>query len=70
MTATGLNLKNLFIANGLKVKDVQKTFGFASAYPVYKWINGQNLPDLNNLVALADLLNVKVDEILITKKPA
>lgn len=65
MTATGENIKNLIAENGMKVKDVAKVFGFASAYPVYKWINGTTLPALENLVVLAKTLNVTMDEIII-----
>ena len=65
MVATGENIKNLIANNGMKVKDVANIFGFASAYPVYKWQNGETLPALENLVVLSKLLNVTMDEIIV-----
>lgn len=65
LEATGNNIKDLIKNNGLKVKDVANTFGFASPYPVYKWQNGESLPALENLVVLAKLLNVTIDELII-----
>lgn len=66
LVATGKNIKHLIAENGMKVKDVADVFGFASAYPVYKWQNGETLPALDNLVVLAKLLNVTMDEIIVT----
>ena len=66
MVATGDNIKNLIKENGLKVKDVAELFGFASPYPVYKWQNGESLPAIENLVALAKMFNVTMDDIVAT----
>ena len=68
--ATGLKIKMLIKEKQIKVKDIAKKLGFASAYPVYKWMNGQNMPTLDNLVVLADMLDVKIDELLVVNKPA
>ena len=65
MKATGVKIKDLIIAKGLTVKDVQKAFGFASPYPVYKWQNGQSFPAIENLVVLAKMMDVTVDDLLV-----
>lgn len=70
IAATGLKIKALLIEKKIKAKDIAEKLGFASAYPVYKWMNGQTMPTLDNLVMLADLLDVKVDDVLVVKKPA
>ncbi|MCR5092668.1 MAG: helix-turn-helix domain-containing protein [Lachnospiraceae bacterium] len=67
MTATGLKIQELKDKAGMTVKDLQGVFGFTSPYPVYKWQNGQNLPTLDNLVILAKLFGVKMDDIVVTK---
>ena len=66
--ATGERISELKDAAGMSVKDIQKIMGFASPYPVYKWINGKNLPTIDNLIALAELFGVKMDDIIVTKK--
>ncbi len=65
MKATGVKIKDLIKAKGLTVKDVQKVFGFASPYPIYKWQNGQSLPAIENLVVLAKMMDTTVDELLV-----
>ena len=53
----------------MTVKDIQMNLGFTTPYPVYKWINGVNMPNLDNLIALSFLFGVTMDEIIVTKKP-
>ena len=65
MVATGAKIKELIIGKGMAIKDVQKAFGFASPYPVYKWINGQSLPAIENLVVLAKMMDITVDDLLV-----
>lgn len=70
MIETGNKIKEFLKDNGIKTKDVAEALGFTSAYPVYKWINGQNLPTIDNLVALADMIGVPITDLLVIKKPA
>ena len=69
MKATGLNIKKNMDKKGMKVKDIAAILGFTSAYPVYKWVNGQNMPTIDNLVALAAMLDTTIDDLLIVTKP-
>ena len=66
--ATGEKINELRIKTGITVKDIQVFMGFASPYPVYKWINGKNLPALDNLFALAELFGVRMDDIVVARK--
>ena len=50
---------------GLSVKDLQNIFGFASPNAIYKWQNGAAMPALDNLIVLAAIFNVPVDDIII-----
>ena len=65
--ATGKNINRLRIAAGLSVKDLQMVFGFATPQAIYKWIHGTALPTIDNLVILADVLGVTMDEIVVVK---
>ncbi len=65
MTATGINITRLRIRAGLTVRDVQDVFGFATPQAIYKWQRGAALPTVDNLVVLAAVFGVKVDDILI-----
>jgi len=63
MTATGINITRMRIAAGLTVKDVQDVFGFSTPQAIYKWQRA--LPTVDNLVVLAAIFGVKIDDILI-----
>jgi hypothetical protein len=41
-------------------------FGFNSPQAIYKWQNGAALPTVDNLIVLAALFNVLIDDILVT----
>ena len=64
---TGKNIERLLAERGLTARDVQKRLGFAERRPVYFWIAGKNLPSIDNLFMLAEMLQVSIDEILIAK---
>ena len=64
-TATGSNITRLRIHAGLTVKDLQDIFGFSTPQAIYKWQRGAALPTVDNLVVLAAVLGVRIDDILI-----
>ena len=65
MTATGINITRMRINAGLTVRDVQDVFGFSTPQAIYKWQRGMALPTVDNLVVLAAIFGVKIDDILI-----
>ena len=65
MVATGRNIMRLREATGLTVRDLQDIFGFATPQAIYKWQHGTAMPTIDNLVVLAALLQVKIDDILV-----
>ena len=64
MTATGINITRMRINAGLTVKDLQDIFGFNTPQAIYKWQRGAALPTVDNLVVLAAVFGVKIDDIL------
>ena len=68
--ATGRNIDRLRIAAGMSVKDMQKVFGFATPQAIYKWIHGTSMPTIDNLVILAAMLGVTLDEIVAVETAA
>ncbi len=67
--ATGANILRLRKARGLTVRDLQSYFGFEEPQAIYKWQKGQSLPTVDNLYALGALLEVPMEEILVSAKP-
>ena len=65
MTATGINITRLRVNTGLTVKDLQDIFGFSTPQAIYKWQRGMALPTVDNLVVLAAVFGVRIEDILI-----
>ncbi len=68
MVKTGQNIIILRKKAGLSVRDLQDAFGFATPQAIYKWQQGLALPTIDNLVVLAALLGVGMDDIIVTDK--
>ena len=68
MARTGQNINRLRKLAGLSVRDLQEIFGFATPQAIYKWQQGVALPTIDNLVVLAAVLNVRLDDILVIDK--
>nr|WP_297935404.1 helix-turn-helix transcriptional regulator [uncultured Blautia sp.] len=65
MVATGKNIEMLRKAVGISVRDLQDIFGFGTPQAIYKWQHGAAMPTIDNLVVLAAVLQVKIDDILV-----
>lgn len=65
MAATGRNIANLRENAGLTVKDLQIFFGFGTPQAIYKWQHGTAMPTIDNLVALAMIFEVSIDDIIV-----
>jgi len=66
LKATGENITRLRKKAGLSVKSLQEVFGFSTPQAIYKWQHGTAIPSIDNLVVLAHLFGVYIDEILVT----
>ncbi len=65
MVATGKNIARLREDAGLTVKDLADIFGFATPQAVYKWQHGAAMPTIDNLVVLAAVFGVPMDDIVV-----
>ena len=65
MVKTGENIMELRRASGLSVKELQDIFGFATPQAIYKWQHGTTLPTIDNLVVLASVFHVHMEDILV-----
>lgn len=65
MIRTGQNIHRLRVQAGISVKDLQDIFGFATPQAIYKWQHGTALPTIDNMVVLAYVLGVRMDDILV-----
>lgn len=68
MDRTGARLKMARLSSGLAVKDVQKVIGLTSPQAIYKWESGKSMPTIDNLVILAWLCKVRLDDLIVIKR--
>jgi transcriptional regulator with XRE-family HTH domain len=68
MIATGANITAMRQRVGLSVRDLQDIFGFSTPQAIYKWQRGDAMPTLDNIVTLAAIFGVTVDEILVYRE--
>ena len=66
---TGRRITELRKQAGLSVHDLQHIFGFNSPQAIYKWQSGASLPSIDNLIVLAQVLHVPIEEIIVLRPP-
>lgn len=64
---TGKKIKRLMKQKGVTPHRVAAMLGFPYVQTMYNWFAGRNLPTLDNLVALAYILGVKMDDLVATE---
>ena len=64
---TGINLKTMISDSGYTIAGIGRKLGIADMSTLYKWLRGATLPGIDNMLALSILLNVTINDILVTK---
>ena len=62
---TGRNIERCRREAGMSVRELQTYFGFEYPQAIYKWQHGECLPTVDNLLALARLLRVSMEDLLV-----
>ena len=65
--ATGVKIKSLMKQRGITPRQLQIILNFPYVQTVYNWFSGKNMPTIDNLIVLAQVLGVTVDDIIVTK---
>ena len=65
LAETGRRIERCRQEAGLTVRDLQGYFGFEYPQAIYKWQHGKCLPTVDNLLALARLLRVRMEDLLV-----
>ena len=68
MKATGVNIKSMIKQNGFKIADVQARCGFNTPQAIFKWMRGDTVPTIDNLIILADMFDTTIDKIIIVTR--
>ena len=65
LPGTGRNIQRLREQAGVTVRELQAYFGFEYPQAIYKWQHGECLPSVDNLLALARVLEVPMEDLLV-----
>lgn len=68
MRATGQNIEQLRRKAGLSVTDLQEKLELAFPQAIYRWQRGETIPTVDNLIILADVFGVTIDDIIVRNK--
>ena len=58
---TGQNIRQMMLARGMTVKEVQEYLGLSAPQSIYHWFDGKSLPTVDNLYALSELFCMPMD---------
>ena len=64
--ATGANIKSIMRSKNISTSELQSKLGFNTPQSIFKWLRGDMMPSLDNLVILAHILNTTIDNIIVT----
>ena len=67
LEATGAKIKTLMKQRGITPRQLQILLDFPYVQTVYNWYAGKNMPTIDNLVVLAQVLGVTMDDIVVTR---
>ena len=67
LEATGTKIKTLMKRRGITPRQLQILHDFPYVQTVYNWYQGKNMPTIDNLVVLAQILGVTMDDIVVTR---
>ena len=65
---TGERIRELRKQNNISVEQLRSILGFSTVQAIYKWEKGLNLPTLDNLVVLAEIFRVSMDDIIVMER--
>ena len=66
VAATAANIKACRIRAGYSVREIQNIFSFSSPEAIYSWEKGKYIPSIDNLIVIASVYGVTIDQIVIT----
>ena len=67
LEATGAKIKTLMKQRGISPRQMQLILNFPYVQTIYNWFAGKNMPTIDNLVVLAQILEVTMDDIIVTR---
>ena len=68
LAATGAKIKTVMKQKGFSARELSVLMDFPYVQTIYNWFAGKNMPTLDNLIVLAQILGVKMDDLIVTQQ--
>lgn len=68
MKANGANIRAYIKNKKMKIAEAQAIFGFNTPLAIYKWMRGDAIPAIDNIVILADIFGVGIGDIVVVSR--
>lgn len=69
LVETGRRIDAIRAAKKMTVTDLREAFGFNTPQAIYKWLRGETCPNVDNLLILAWIFDMSIDEIIVADYP-
>ena len=66
LAATGAKIKTIMKDKGITARELQIIMDFPYVQTIYNWFAGKNMPTIDNLVVLAKILAIPMDDLVVT----
>ncbi len=66
LKATGIKIKATMKQKGISPRQLQAIMDFPYVQTVYNWFSGKNMPTIDNLIVLSQILKVPMDSLVAT----
>ena len=66
LAATGTKIKTVMKDKGITARELQIIMDFPYVQTIYNWFAGKNMPTIDNLVVLAKILAVPIDDLVVS----
>lgn len=67
LVSTGTRIRSLRLQSGISVRTLQTIFCFSYPQAIYNWEHGIDIPKIDNLIVLAQVFGVAIEDIIVTR---
>lgn len=67
---SGQKIHGRILQSGYSIKEIQNMLGLECPQSVYRWLKGRSMPSIDNLYMLSQILDVHMEDLLVSMDAA
>lgn len=67
---SGHKIHGRILQSGYSIKEIQNMLGLECPQSVYRWLKGRSMPSIDNLYMLSQILDVHMEDLLVSMDAA